>query len=106
MVDPFRRIRTLDPTTRGGSLVEVWLSLIERQAIHRGTFGRSTNSTPIFACINGWNDRCQPLHLDQTAEQMLNKANRKKNSNAGHQEVSAVSSNMDSCVPVPPSTPP
>jgi hypothetical protein len=39
MVDPFRRIQTLNPTTRGGSLVEVWFSLMEGQAIHRGTFG-------------------------------------------------------------------
>jgi hypothetical protein len=39
MIDPSRRIRTSHPTTRGGSLVEVWFSLIEGQAIHRGTFG-------------------------------------------------------------------
>jgi putative transposase len=39
MVDPFRRIRTLHPRTRGGTLVEVWFSLIEGQAIYRGTFG-------------------------------------------------------------------
>lgn len=43
------------------NLVEVWFSLIERQAIHRGSF-RSVKdlNTKIRAFNNGWNDRCHP----------------------------------------------
>ena len=67
------------------NLVEVWFSLIERQAIHRGTFGsvRDLNAK-IRAFIDGWNDRCHPFVWTKTADQILSKANRKKTSNAGH----------------------
>jgi transposase len=67
------------------NLVEVWFSLIERQAIHRGTFGsvRDLNAK-IRAYIDGWNDRCHPFVWTKTADQILTKANRKKTSNAGH----------------------
>src|SRR5918994_1967660 len=67
------------------NLVEVWFSLIERQAIHRGTFGsvRDLNAK-IRAYIDGWNDRRHPFVWTKTADQILNKANRKQTSNAGH----------------------
>jgi hypothetical protein len=67
------------------NLVEVWFSLIERQAIHRGTF-RSVRdlNAKVRAYIDGWNDRCQPFVWTRTADQILTKANRKKTSNAGH----------------------
>ncbi len=67
------------------NLVEVWFSLIERQAIHRGTFGsvRDLNAK-IRAYIDGWNDRCHPFVWTKTADQILKKANRQKTSNAGH----------------------
>jgi transposase len=67
------------------NLVEVWFSLIERQAIHRGSFGsvRDLNAK-IRAFIDGWNDRCHPFVWTKTAEQILKKANRKQTSNAGH----------------------
>jgi len=67
------------------NLVEVWFSLIERQAIHRGSFGsvRDLNAK-IRTFINGWNDRRHPFVWTKTAEQILKKANRKKTSNAGH----------------------
>jgi len=41
------------------NLVEVWFSLAERQAIHRGSY-RSVKelNTKIRAYIDGWNDRC------------------------------------------------
>ena len=66
------------------NLVEVWFSLIERQAIHRGTFGsvRDLNAK-IRAFIDGWNDRCHPFVWTKTADEILKKANRKKTSNAG-----------------------
>src|SRR5829696_1246621 len=67
------------------NLVEVWFSLIERQAIHRGSFGsvRDLNAK-IPAFITGWNDRCHPFVWTKTADQILKKANRKQTSNAGH----------------------
>jgi hypothetical protein len=67
------------------NLVEVWFSLIERQAIHRGTFGSVKDlNAKIRAYIDGWNDRCHPFVWTKTADQILNKANRQKTSNAGH----------------------
>lgn len=67
------------------NLVEVWFSIIERQAIHRGTF-RSVHdlNTKIRAFITGWNDRSHPFVWTKTADQILKKANRQKTSDAGH----------------------
>ncbi len=58
------------------NLVEVWFSIIEKQAIHRGTF-RSVRDLmiKIRAFINGWNDRCHPFVWTKTADQILTKAN-------------------------------
>ena len=60
------------------NLVEVWFGIIERQAIHRGTF-RSVRdlNTKIRAFIDGWNDRAHPFIWTKTADQILKKANRK-----------------------------
>jgi transposase len=67
------------------NLVEVWFSLIERQAIHRGTLVSVKDlNAKIRAYVNGWNDRCHPFVWTKTCEQILKKANRKKTSNAGH----------------------
>jgi transposase len=67
------------------NLVEVWFSLIERQAIHRGTFGSVKDlNAKIRAYIDGWNDRAHPFVWTKTADQILAKANRQKTSNAGH----------------------
>ena len=67
------------------NLVEVWFSIIERQAIHRGTF-RSVGdlNAKIRAFINGWNDRSHPFTWTKTADQILTKANRQKTSDARH----------------------
>jgi transposase len=67
------------------NLVEVWFSIIERQAIHRGTFGsvRDLNAK-IRAFIDGWNDRAHPFTWTKNPDQILKKANRKKTSDAGH----------------------
>jgi transposase len=67
------------------NLVEVWFSIIERQAIHRGTFAsvRDLNAK-IRAFIDGWNDRTHPFTWTKPADQILQKANRKKTSDAGH----------------------
>jgi len=54
----------------------VWFSIIERQAIHRGTFGsvRDLNAK-IRAFITGWNQRSHLFVWTKTAEQILKKAN-------------------------------
>lgn len=67
------------------NLVEVWFGIIERQAIHRGTFGSVRELTnKIRAFVNGWNDRCQPFTWTQTPEQILRKARRQPTSVAVH----------------------
>jgi transposase len=67
------------------NLVEVWFSIIERQAIHRGTFTSVKElNAKIRAFIAGWNDRCHPFAWTKAAEQILAKANRQQTSNAGH----------------------
>jgi transposase len=67
------------------NLVEVWFSMIERQAIHRGSFTSVKElNAKIRAFINGWNDRCHPFVWTKTADQILKKANRQTTSNARH----------------------
>jgi transposase len=67
------------------NLVEVWFSMIERQAIHRGSYGSVKElNAMIRAYIDGWNDRRHPFVWTKTAGAILKKANRKKTSNAGH----------------------
>ena len=79
---------TIHFTPTSGSwlnLVEVWFGIIERQAIHRGTFGsvRDLNAK-IRAFINGWNDRSTPFVWTKTADQILKKANRQTTSVSAH----------------------
>ena len=51
------------------NLVEVWFGIIERQAIHRGTFGSVKDlNAKIRAFIDGWNDRCHPFVWTKTAD--------------------------------------
>jgi len=67
------------------NLVEVWFGIIEKQAIHRGTFGSVKDlNAKIRAFIDGWNHRCHPFVWTKTAEEILKKANRQQTSNAGH----------------------
>ena len=48
------------------NLVEVFFGIITRQAIRRGSFDSVKELvTAISTFIDGWNDRCPPLHLDQ-----------------------------------------
>lgn len=67
------------------NLVEVWFGIIERQAIHRGTF-RSVRelNAKIRAFIDGWNDRKHPFVWTKTANEILKKANRQNTSNTDH----------------------
>jgi transposase len=67
------------------NLVEVWFGIIQRQAIHRGTFGSVKDLTgAIRAFIDGWNDRAHPLVWTKPADQILAKANRQKTSTTEH----------------------
>jgi hypothetical protein len=67
------------------NLVEVWFGIIERQAIHRGSFASVTDlNRRIRTFIDGWNDRCHPFVRTKTTEQILAKANRQKTSDAAH----------------------
>jgi len=60
------------------NLVEVWFGIIERQAIHRGSF-RSVRelNAKIRTFIDGWNDRSHPFVWTKTAEDILKKADRR-----------------------------
>jgi transposase len=67
------------------NLVEVWFSIIERQAVRRGTFHsvRDLNAK-IRIFVNGWNDRKHPFIWTKTAEEILTKINRKRTSAPSH----------------------
>ena len=67
------------------NLVEVWFSIIERQANHRGSFPSVRDlMIKIRAFINGWNDRCHPFIWTKTADDILKKANRNPISETAH----------------------
>jgi transposase len=66
---------TLHFTPTSGSwlnMVEIFFSIITRQAIRRGSF---TSVKDLIAAIehfiDGWNDRCHPFTWTKTAEQLL-----------------------------------
>lgn len=67
------------------NLVEVWSSIIERQAIRRGTF-RSVRdlNAKIRTFIDGWNDRAHAFVWTKTAEDILTKADRSTTSVTRH----------------------
>jgi len=67
------------------NLVEVWFSIIERQAIHRGTYTSVKQlNAKIRQFIDGWNDRAHPFAWTKTSEEILKKANQQTTSDAGH----------------------
>lgn len=67
------------------NLVEVWFSIIERQAIHRGTFGSVRElTTAIRTFVNSWNGRARPFVWTKPADEILKKANRQPTSNTVH----------------------
>lgn len=78
---------TLHFTPTSGSwlnLVEVFFSIITRQAIRRGSFNSVKELiTAIGAFIDGWNQRCHPFVWTKTADEILPHT-RKPNSDAGH----------------------
>ena len=63
------------------NLVEVWFAIIEKQAIHRGSFPSVRDlMIKIRDFINGWNNRCHPFIWTKPADQVLDKVKRKRNS--------------------------
>ena len=77
---------TLHFTPTSGSwlnLVEVFFSIITRQAIRRGTFASVAELVgAIRRFIDGWNDRCQPFIWTRTADEILPHASRQATSDA------------------------
>ena len=60
--------------TRGSwlNLVEVFFSIITRQAIRRGSHGSVKDLIAAIArFIDGWNDRCHPFVWTKTADELL-----------------------------------
>jgi transposase len=76
---------TLHFTPTSGSwlnLVEVFFSILTRQAIRRGTFASVADlEAAIGAYIDGWNERCQPFTWTKDADTILTKATPPKNRN-------------------------
>jgi len=67
------------------NLVVSWLSVAERQAIHRGTRTSVKGlDAKLRTYLDGWNDRAQPFTWTRTADGILKKANGKKISSAEH----------------------
>ena len=80
---------TLHFTPTSGSwlnMVEIFFSIITRQAIRRGTFTSVKDLIgAIETFIDGWNERCEPFVWTKTADEILPKAtNRKTTSNTRH----------------------
>lgn len=78
---------TLHFTPTSGSwlnLVEVFFSIITRQAIRRGSFDSVKQLTTAIAdFITGWNQRCHPFVWTKTPEEILPHTC-KRDSDAGH----------------------
>lgn len=79
---------TLHFTPTSGSwlnLVEVFFSIITRQAIRRGSFASVKELvTAISRFIDGWNDRCHPFTWTKSADDILPHARRQGTSDARH----------------------
>lgn len=73
---------TIHFTPTSGSwlnMVEVWFSMIERQAIKRATFTSVHDLiAKIRAFITGWNQRKHPFIWTKTPQEILTKINRKR----------------------------
>ena len=67
------------------NLVEVFFSIITRQAIRRGSFDTVKDLiTAIRAFIDGYNYRCLPFTWTKTADEILPRATRQRSSDARH----------------------
>src|ERR1700722_14959203 len=79
---------TLHFTPTSGSwlnLVEVFFSIITRQAIRRGSFDNVKQLVAaIRAFIDAYNDRCRPFAWTKTADEIIPRATRQPTSDARH----------------------
>jgi len=67
------------------NLVEVFFSIITRQAIRRGVFPSVADLVAaIRRFIDAWNERCGPFTWTKDADVILSKANRQDRSVTGH----------------------
>jgi len=67
------------------NLVEVWFSIIERQALHRTDVASVAElNKKLRAFVTGWNDRCHPFVWTKSSTEILKKANRQMTSKTGH----------------------
>ncbi|MCM3689022.1 IS630 family transposase [Kocuria rosea] len=67
------------------NLVEVWFSIIERQALHRTDVASVADlNKKLRAFVTGWNDRCHPFVWTKSSTEILKKANRQMTSKTGH----------------------
>lgn len=65
--------------------VEIWSSLLHRQALRRGVFRRlGSLVAAIHSFMEAWNESCAPFAWVKTADQILAKANRQAISGAAH----------------------
>ena len=65
--------------------MEIFFSIITRQAIRRGTYRSVKDLTArIGEFIDGWNERCQPFVWTKSADELLAKARKKETSRAEH----------------------
>jgi transposase len=67
------------------NLVEVFFSIVERQALRRGDFPSVEDLTAaIGRFCQSWNEHCQPFSWTKPADQILTKLNRQNNSATEH----------------------
>jgi transposase len=82
-----KRVRLHFTPTSGSwlNLVEVFFSIITRQAIHRGSFPSVHDLiATIRTYIDAWNQRCGPFVWTKTAEEILDHCKPKKTSTTRH----------------------
>ena len=67
------------------NMVEIFFSIITRQAIRRGTYRSVKDLTAkIGEFIDGWNERCHPFVWTKSADDLLAKVRKKETSQAEH----------------------
>jgi transposase len=88
LAKPANKRITLHFTPTGCSwlnMVEIFFSIITRQAIRRGTFRSVKELTAaIGAFIDAYNDRCQPFTWTKDADELLAKSDRQRTNATRH----------------------
>jgi len=67
------------------NMVEIFFGIITKQAIRRGSFSNIKELVAaIRRFIDAWNERCEPFKWTKEADELINKATRKKTSLTRH----------------------